>query len=366
MRVLLIVSVLSLLLYVVTLPACQYRALQKATTAAEQGRFDEAWTRVLPLLQEKPAFFSDRAKALCGQIGIQQARTLATGTNPDFSEAARLLLSLADRCQGPEKPEVRPLLEKVADLHLAHATARCRHKDYADALSGFQQISTLPYPERFLLEAKSEAGWCRLTMAQELAERQWFAEALEELVRAMGSGDSTVRKAALTQVPSLVEKEVAYWLAQMQYIRAFEVLTQRRQSFGGEPEVALFFPRLESLVEMQVFGMVLTQPCLGKPKKIQGQKSVPVVEVVAASPSGYARTNLTVQNNMAYDLQILLRGPEQDALRLKPKEKKPLWLEPGDYAVGMFAPGQCEVKPKHTSWKVEPFVHHTIEVLLQD
>lgn len=95
---------------------------------------------------------------------------------------------------------------------------------------------------------------------------------------------------------------------------------------------------------------------------------MPVVAVVdAASPSGYARTNLTVENKMAaYDLQILLRGPEQDVLRLKPKQKKSLWLEPGDYAVGMFAPGQCEVKPRHTSWKIEPFVHHTIEVLLQD
>ena len=226
------------------------------------------------------------------------------------------------------------------------------------------ECTNLLWPD---LEAQSEAGWCRLTFAQDLAERQWFAEALEELVRAMGSGDSTVRKAALTQVPSLVEKEVAYWLAQMQYIRAFEVLTQRRQSFGGEPEVALFFPRLESLVEMPVFEMVLAKPCLGKPRKVRGQKPVPVVAVVdAASPSGYARTNLTVENNTAYGLQILLRGPEQDALRLKPKEKKSLWLEPGDYAVGMFAPGQCEVKPRHTSWKIEPFVHHTIEVLLQD
>lgn len=89
---------------------------------------------------------------------------------------------------------------------------------------------------------------------------------------------------------------------------------------------------------------------------------MPVVAMVdAASPSGYARTNLTVENKMAaYDLQILLRGPEQDVLRLKPKQKKSLWLEPGDYAVGMFAPGQCEVKPRHTSWKIEPFVHHTI------
>jgi hypothetical protein len=117
-------------------------------------------------------------------------------------------------------------------------------------------------------------------------------------------------------------------------------------------------------MQMQVFGMVLSQPCLGKPKKSKGQRPMPVV-AISEHPSGLAKTNLTVHNNTGYDLQVLLRGPEEDALQLKPKEKQPLWLEPGRYLVGMFAPGQCRVQPKQTVWTVEPFVYQTIEVVMQ-
>ena len=103
MKVLFLISLLSLLLYVVTLPACQHRALQQATRAAAQEDFATAWMYELPLLQEKPAFFSDRAKALCGQISIQQARALATKPEPDFGEAAQVLLGQEKRCQGYEQ-----------------------------------------------------------------------------------------------------------------------------------------------------------------------------------------------------------------------------------------------------------------------
>jgi hypothetical protein len=82
MRMLVLVSILSLVLYVVTLPACQYMDLRRVTGAAEGGRFDEAWIRLLPMFQEKPAFFLDRVKTLCGQLSLQQARSLATQAEP--------------------------------------------------------------------------------------------------------------------------------------------------------------------------------------------------------------------------------------------------------------------------------------------
>jgi hypothetical protein len=364
MRVLVIVSILSLLLYVVTQPACQYRALRQATGAAEQGRFDEALTHLLPLFQETPCYFHDQAQTLCGQIMIQQAQALATQSEPDFNEATRLLLSQTQLCQGYESPQTQPLLEKVAALHLAYGTTRCEQKDYESALRVFQAITTLAYPERFQHEAKEEEGWCRLALANTLTEGRWFAEALGELHRAMESGNPTVRRAALKQVPFVVWKEVVYWIERRQYIEAFSVFNERQQHFGWEPEVASFFPRLESLMQMQVFGKILTQPCLGKADKPKGQRPVLVV-AVDAHPSGFAKTNVTLHNNTAFDLQVLLRGPEDDALHLKPHETKPLWLEPGDYLVGMFAPGKCRVQPKQTAWTVEPFVHQTIEVVLQ-
>jgi len=365
MRTPLILSLVILLTYVVTLPACQYRALRKATAAAAQRDYETAQSWVFALLQEKPAFFAEQAKALCGQISIQQAEAFLAGHDPDFAAAARVLRGQTERCQGYAHVDTQAVLERVASRHLDYATTRCQQQKYDDALRHFQVIATLAYPERVLQEASQETAWCRLTLGEHLAKRQWFAEAMEQVVRAMESGNGTIRTAALRQVPFLVEQEVNYWLDQRQYIRAFAVLDERKQRFAEEPEVAWVFPRLEAQLEMQVFGVLLAQPCVERASRRSESNAAPAT-TVSMQQRGVADTNLTVRNTIPSPLQVLLRGPKDDELRLKPREQKSLGLEPGQYLVGIFSPGRCEVKPRHTVWTIEPFVHHTIDVLLQN
>ena len=93
----------------------------------------------------------------------------------------RLLLGLTERCQGHEAKDAQFLLERLATLHLAKATRDCRVKDFAEALPEFQEISTLAYPEKFLLAAKDEAVWCRLDSARAMEADDWLLEeALEQ------------------------------------------------------------------------------------------------------------------------------------------------------------------------------------------
>lgn len=365
MRTLLIGSLVIFLGYMMTLPACQYRALRNGREAAARRDYETAQSWVFSLLQEKPNFFAEQARALCGQISIQQAEALLAGHDPDFAAAARVLRGQTERCQGYAHVDTQSVLEKVASRHLDYATTRCQQQKYDDALRHFQAIATLAYPEQVLQEASQETAWCRLTLAKNLAKHQWFAEAMEQVVRAMESGNGTIRTAALREVPLLVEQEVAYWLDQRQYIRAFAVLDERKQRFAEEPEAAWVFPRLEGQLEMQVFGVLLAQPCGARAARRSESNPVPAV-AVSTRQGGVADTNLTVRNTIASPLRVLLRGPKDDELRLKPRGQKSLQLEPGQYLVGIYSPGRCEVKPKHTVWKIEPFVHHTIDVLLQN
>ena len=200
---------------------------------------------------------------MCTQLSLQQANALAT--REEFAQAARVLLTQTDRCRGQTHPETRQVLEHVATLHVQHAAVRCDRREHENALREFEDIATLAYPEQILREAKSEDGWCRLTVAHAFANDQWFDEALEQLSRDM-STDNTVRTAALRQAPPVVEQQIEFWLAPRQYAKAFAMLKQQRDRFGHEPEMAMFFLRLESQIDLSVFGRVLAQPCTTKAK----------------------------------------------------------------------------------------------------
>lgn len=365
MKTLFIVSLLSTLLYLLALPIRQHLYLDQATDDLTRGNLEAAQVSVRHVLEEWPNFFTARAQALCGQITLWKAKTLATDPQADFAGAVRLLLGLAERCQGHEEKEAPSLLGKLGALHLTRAAKLCQDREYAEALHEFQDISTLAYPDQLLQEVKNEAAWCRLDYAEALLEEQWFAEALEQIMRVMSEGNTTVRTAALRLVPLVVEKEILYWLGRHQYVKAFDLLDRRWSSFGSEPEVAGFFPRLERHLEIQVFGLVLTQQCVDKPAKRYDEKRSPAA-TVNFEPGGSATANFTVRNNTPYNLRILLRGPEPADLLLKPQEKKQLWLEPAEYMAGMFSPGNCQVRPKHVSWKIDSFMHHAVEIVPQN
>lgn len=127
----------------------------------------------------------------------------------------------------------------------------------------------------------------------------------------------------------------------------------------------MFFPRLESRVDLSVFGRVLAQPCTTKAKeKPRGTQSLPVM-AVSAQPADTTDGNLTLHNNTGRDLQALLRGPEDRELRLKPGEQQSVSLKAGEYVAGLFAPGECRMYPLHETWQVDDFVRTAMELRMQ-
>lgn len=367
MKTFVVLTLSVLFVYLAILPGCQHLALQRASNALQQGETDKAWTILKPRLHDRPMFFGDRAKALCGQVTLQQARNLAAEPRFDFGGAVRLLTDLTERCQGYEEKGVEPLLEELATSHLARATKTCGEQDFSAALQAFQEIDTLAYPEKFRAEAKNEAAWCRLDYAKVLTEKELFEEALGELNRVLESGNTAARKVALGQILPLVEEEISFWLDRVQYVKAFETFNQRRHSFENEPEITVFFSRLESQLQLRVFGVVLTQQCRDTPTKPQRKKSVAVGPVDFQPSGGLTEANLRVANSTTVGLRVLLRSSaEQSDLQVKAKEKKQLSLEPAAYVVGVFAPGNCLVKPTQAVWKIDPLTRLNVEIVSQN
>jgi hypothetical protein len=354
------VSLLATCLYVVGTTLYQYLFLQWATYALEQGDLDTAWARVESMLTaDPPLFFTKQAKILCSQILLQRARILASEPDLDFSGAVTVLRGLTQRCQSAEyEGEAVRLIEWIAGQHLAKASARCPQKDFERAFHDFQLITTPPYPERTLREAKEETIWCRLDYANTLVVQESFDAALNQYLKIISSDYDSARTAALKQVRVVVENEVLFWLGRSHYPKAFDQLRQRQQAFGEYPELVSFFPRLEGYLEEQVFGVALAQYCLEKPAHLQNQEPVPMM-VNALNHNGSALMSLLLHNNTPYILSLLVRGPKQTDLHLNPSEKQRFWFEPGTYLVGVVSPGCC-LKPLRTAWSIESSLQHSI------
>lgn len=377
MKLLLILTVLSLVFYTLFLPVQQYMALQRARTALVAGHLEAVMAHLAEARKEAPQFYAARAGALCGEVTLARARRLASGPTPDFASAASLVRDLASQCATSEhNTEVAQLLQQLATAHLHRATARCQEQAFAGALAMFQHIAAVPYPAHSLAQAREEAAWCRLAFANVLATQALFEAALEQLRRVISAEQGATREAALKQVPPVVGEEIRDWLARQDYPQVFKQLGQRQESFGEYPETAGFFARLGNEVEYQVFGVSLTRQCrtpvqppravVPSPRKpgkpVQPVKHTPqqrppgaVIMTTApdtASPGSSPTANLILRNDTQHRLQVLVRGHEPYDVSLEPQATQELQIEPDEYVVGIYAPGNCQLQPRRSTWTI--------------
>ena len=370
MKCILVISVFSLLLYVIALPIQQYRALHQADIELAAGEPERADVYLEQVRQAWPVFYPERARSLCSAITLARAQRLVDRTEPDFGGAASLAHALATRCETPEREgEATRLVEHIATLHLARATTRCQKQAFAASLADFQHIAILPYPARSLEQAQAEAALCRLEFAKVLTTQEHFEAAIEQLQRVISTEQGTVREAALKQVPAVVGEEIRDWLARQQYPQAFKRLGQRQASFGEYPETASFFADLGRQVEYEVFGVVLTRQCrqsvqplprVEKPVKKGTKKPPPKSQgavIMADAPdtgpiSSASTANLLLRNDTGHLLQVLVRGQERRDVPLAPQATQELQLDPAEYVVGIYSPGNCQVQPKRSTWPI--------------
>jgi tetratricopeptide (TPR) repeat protein len=368
MKLLLILTVLSLVFYTLFLPVQQYMALQRAHTALVAGHLEAAMAHLAEARKEAPQLYAERASALCGAITLAQARRLLDSATPDFGGAVGRLRAMETRCGASgREDDAAHLLDTTAFRHLEHATTRCRQRDYAGAQAAFQQIALLPYPERGLTQAQDEAAWCQLAHATTLARQQRFEAAFELLHRLLTAAPVFMREAALKQVPMVVQEELDYWQARMQFVQLFKQFTQRQRTFGDYPDTADFFTQVGRQLELQVFGVDFGQQCrmtLPPPRRTAGKRGKPMpqgplpgaITVLPASmatlPADAGTANLVLQNDTPHPLRILLRGQEQRDVVLGSRATQALTLEPAEYLVGIYAPGNCRVKSERTAWTV--------------
>jgi hypothetical protein len=375
MKVLFVLSCSVLLIYLLLLPWQQARALNRARAALADHHFEQAMREVDWVRHVWPQFSADQTTTLCGDVTLAQARQFLAGPQPDFSGAVSLAHTLASRCQTTDRHgEVGRLVEHAATQHLAQATTRCQQHDYAGALSEFQLVATLPYPDRSQTRAQEEAAQCRLTLARTLAQQHQFEAALDQLQRLSSTERGLVRTAALQQVPSVVEAAVQRWLQQQRYPQAFTQLAQYQHQFAAEPVTASVLADLGSQVEYQVFGTLLSRPChdsvpLQRPpvqmgRQQRGKKATPPALPHPSGPVRFATAlgtsatnneqtaNLLLHNTTSHRLQVLLRGPQSQDVRLEPQATLALDLEPAEYLVGVYAPGNCQVRPARSTWTI--------------
>ena len=82
---------------------------------------------------------------------------------------------------------------------------------------------------------------------------------------------------------------------------------------------------------------------------------------MAALPADAASANLVLHNDTPHALRILLRGQEQRDVVLEPRATQSLTLEPAEYLVGIYAPGNCRVKSERTAWMVREKVPYSVK-----
>jgi hypothetical protein len=365
MKTLFVISCVSLVIYAVLLPVQQRAALHQAVSEAAAGRFASALDALDYARRARPQLYKDEATQLCGNIMLTQARHLADGAEPDFGGAAGVLHDLATRCGDTGRAgEAARLLEWVAAQHLGRAKAGCEVRDYARAFNDFQHMLLLPYPERAVAQARQEFAWCRLQQVRVLAQPPLFDTAFEELHRLIRGEPGPVREAALREVPSLVQAEVHWWLEKKQYHVAFRTLGQRQQTFGDLPEIAYVFTEVARQAELEVFHVVLATQCheaaASGPKTGKTARPVTVATEAQAAAEAVSPANLLLQNDTKYPLKILLRGPEDHDILLKPSTKTALTVAAAHYLVGVYAPGNCHVQSGRTSWRIESWAPYSV------
>lgn len=368
MQCLLLFLSMLLLMATIALPFQQRATLKQAEARWHADDVDGAKRAVDDVRQTWPQVYAERASALCGDITLTQARRLLDSATPDFGGAVGLLRAMETRCGASgREDDAAHLLDTTAFRHLDHATTRCRQRDYAGAQAAFQQIALLPYPERGLTQAQDEVAWCQLAHATTLARQQRFEAAFELLHRLLTAAPVFVREAALKQVPTVVQEELDYWQARLQFAQLFKQFTQRQRTFGDYPDTADFFTQVGRQLELQVFGVRFDQQCrmtLPPPRRTAGKRGKPLpqgplpgaITVLPASlatlPADAGTANLVLQNDTPHPLRILLRGQEQRDVVLAPRATQALTLEPAEYLVGIYAPGNCRVKSERTAWTV--------------
>lgn len=379
MKLMFVVASLSLVLSIILAPVQEWHALSQARAAIQTGHLAQAMSYVDQARQAPLQLSTAEATALCGDVVLAQAWQLAESPEPDFVGAVTLARSLASRCDTTEREgEVARVVEQVAARHLTRATTRCQLQDYNAALTDFQLLATLPYPERSLVTAREEAGWCRLTFANALAQRKLFEVALEQMQRVTSADSSLVRATARQQVPPIVAEEIETWLQRQQYAQAFLQLAKYQQWFAADPATASTLADLENRIGSQVLGDVPDRACRsplmpqpasvqtvqhtpgkpakqGKTQKAGGTQSGPVT-VATTFGTGVpddAPANLTLRNTTTHRLLMRLRGPEPRDVPLDAQAHTVLQLAPGDYVVGVYDLEDCRVRPTRSVWTIQ-------------
>lgn len=373
MQLLLVLSCLTFFLYVVSLPFAQLMGLHQAEAAWRLGHVAQARALLEPVQRTWPQLYPQRTSHLCAELTLAQARHLLD--EAAYGPAAGLAAALSRDCEAPERDgEAAQFVDHVATKHLAVALASCGAQDFGSALTTFQHIETLPYGEAFLLQARAEAAWCRLAFAQVLKTQAFFEAALEQLRRVISTQEGGLRAAAVAQMRPVVEEEIHTWLERQQYLQAFKTLGQRQASWGEYPETVDFFTRLSHAIDAQVLGLDLSRQCAvqaprpGVPSTPKaGKKAVPstpppqmpgvflVDPMLEATLPGTASpaSNLLLRNETGHGLQVVLRSPEhRTEVFLAAQATQGLELIPGEYAVGIFAPGNCAVQPQRGTWTI--------------
>jgi tetratricopeptide (TPR) repeat protein len=273
--------------------------------------------------------------------------------------------------------EATRLVEYIATLHLARAITRCQQQAFAASFADFQHMATLPYPERSLEQARAEAAWCRLAFAKVLTTQERFEAASEQLQRVISTEQGAIREAALKLVPVVVGEDIRAWVTRQQYAQAFQRLGQYQASFGEYPETASFFADLGSQIEYDVFGVVLTRQCrqtvqplpkVEKPVNKGTRKPSPPPQgavIMAAAPEAGpidsdSTANLLLRNDTGHRLQILVRGQAQRDVLLEPQATQELQLDAAEYVVGVYAPGNCRLQPRRSTWTIRSWAPYSV------
>ena len=72
-----------------------------------------------------------------------------------------------------------------------------------------------------------------------------------------------------------------------------------------------------------------------------------------AGPFGSDSTaNLLLRNDTGYCLQSLVRRQAQRDVLLEPQTTQELQLDAAEYVVGVYAPGNCQVQPRRSTWTI--------------
>jgi hypothetical protein len=369
MKLMFAVSSVALFLHLLLAPFQEKRYLNAARGAMQSGQFEQAMRYVDQASLVEPQLYTAEAAAVCSDVLMAWASHLVDGPVPDFVTAATMAQSVKSRCGTTDREgDVARFLEQIATQHVAWATSRCQQHDFSAALTAFQYLATLPYPERILQQAQEETGWCRLALASVLAQQKEFEPAVEELQRAASTDNSQVRATARQKVTPIVAEEMDDWVQQQHYARAFQQLTKYQQWFAADPVTMSRLAGLESRLEYRVFGVALRRSCMstGMPQRpvvqtvqhTPGKKTAPQkpasapqgpVMFTATAGGGTGDTqsgNLALRNTTTHPLRLLFRdGPELRHVPLEIQTPHTVQLDPGDYAVAIFDPEDCRARP---------------------